>query len=67
MKFNERANRWEEHLPLSGPRSKWSERFEWCWKTFGYPYQDSVDWGYHGGYIYIYNEKALAMYLLRWS
>ena len=58
-------NRWEVHYSLTHIQSNWREVLEWCWKTFGKP--DKSSWGYHGGWIYFYDENYVTMYSLRWS
>lgn len=71
MIFNENTQRWAEHHSLTDPKSHWRERFDWCWKTFGHPGIDPDSgahggWDYNGGWIYLYQEKNVCMYLLRW-
>lgn len=72
MKYNKRSNRWEAHYSLVDTKSGWRERLQWCLRTFGAPTINTEtgmpkNWGYHGGYIYLYDEKHVTMYLLRWS
>ena len=58
-------NRWEVHYSLFDPKSNWIEVWKWCLKTFGSPTKNS--WGYHGGWLYFYDEKYVILYQLRWS
>lgn len=62
---NKWRDRWETRYSLTDPESNWQEVWIWCLKTFGPP-NEGV-WGYHGGWLYFYNEKCVTLYLLRWS
>lgn len=61
--------RWETYrTPIDWP----FELYGWMFETFGHPGTDPVTgeysgWDYHGGWIYIYDEKLLLIFKLRWS
>lgn len=60
--------RWETYrLPLDWPFGLWG----WLWGQ-GHPGTDpdtgkQSGWDYHGGWIYIYDEKILMLFKLTWS
>lgn len=64
--------RWEIHFSLTSLDSKFQEVWKWCWQTFGHPGCDpdtgvKSGWDYHGGWIYIYDERLVPLFLLRWT
>lgn len=71
-KFDEKNKRWTVHYSLTDPSSYRQEVWKWCWQTFGHPGTDpesgiKSQWDYHGGWLYLYSEEALAWFKLRWS
>ena len=62
-------DRWEMHFSLTTPGSEINQVHEWCWNTFG-PIglgKLYLNWDYHGGWLYLYKEKYVTMFLLKWS
>lgn len=72
MKYNKRVGRWEIKYSTINSKGEWHEIFSWCWQTFGHPGIDPKtriknDWDYHGGWFYLYSEKYVTTWMLRWS
>jgi len=66
--YHPKKKRWETYrTPLD-----WTPGlYEWLW-THGHPGTDPETgehggWDYHGGWIYIYDEKILFLFKLKWS
>ena len=46
--------------------------WEWCWDNFGHPGTDPETgvksvWDYYSGWLFLYDEKAIVMYILKWG
>ena len=56
--------RWETYrTPMDWPAGL----YDWLNSTFGRPGIDRSGWDYHGGWIYLYKEQYLTMFMLRWA
>lgn len=65
-------NRWEVHYSFTDTRSKFKKVHDWCWETFGHPGTDpdtevKGSWDYRSGWIYLFDEASVMLFLLRWS
>jgi hypothetical protein len=64
-------DRWEMHFSLNTPDSKINQVQEWCWNTFGpnglITHTHDRHWDYHGGWLFLYKEQHVTMFILRWS
>ena len=49
-------------IPIDWPE----DLFNWLIDNFGRP-NSSDKWDMHGGWIYIYKEECLSMFMLKWS
>jgi hypothetical protein len=66
--YNPMRDRWETYRqPSDWPPGL----FEWLYRTFGHPLDAESnawgEWDFCGGWIYIYREDYLSLFLLRWS
>lgn len=61
--------RWETYRqPIDWPFGLWG----WLFENFGKPIRETVDdevadWDYQGGWIYLYREDYVTMFVLKWS
>jgi len=68
FEYNPARERWETYrTPMDWPFGLYG----WLW-AIGNPLSDlagteSSGWDYHGGWIFIYDEKLVTAFLLRWS
>ena len=64
-------DRWELHFSLTTPGSNIKQVHEWCWDTFGpngfITNTHDQHWDYLGGWLYLYKEKYVTLFLLKWS
>jgi hypothetical protein len=71
-------DRWEMYFSVNDPSSNTKQvhgwcwnMHEWCWNTFGpngfITHTHDRHWDYHGGWLYLYKEKYVTMFILRWS
>ena len=64
-------DRWDMHFSLTTPGSNIKQVHEWCWDTFGpngfITHTHDQHWDYLGGWLYLYKEKYVTLFLLKWS
>ena len=66
--YNSLRERWETYrMPIDWPEGL----YKWLWEL-GHPGTDPdtgvySGWDYHGGWIFLYDEKLVTAFMLRWS
>ena len=63
--------RWEMYFSPNTQSDIIKQVHEWCWNTFGpdgfITNTHDRHWQYYGGLLYLYKEKYVTMFILRWS